>query len=86
MEHTEKSRFFEQTYIDLVDCHSDIKFTNELTGFEEDRASKLINFCRIVCDEFKEDERFSDLFLPRGKGPRHISELMEEFLDKKGIK
>lgn len=82
MEHTEKSRFFEQTYIDLVDCHSEIKFTEKLTSFEEDRAEKLINFCRIICEEFKKDERFSDLFSPRSKGTRHIKEVVEELLDK----
>jgi hypothetical protein len=66
MSHTEKSKLFEETYINLADCHSEIKFTEELTGFEEDRAEKLINFCHIICNEFKDDKRFSDLFKERG--------------------
>lgn len=61
MEHTEKAIFFEQTYSRLTDCHEEIKF-DELTDFELDRAEKLINFCRVMCEQFKEDERFSDLF------------------------
>ena len=63
--HTERSKLFENTYNDLSDCHSEIKF-NELTDFEEDRARKLLNFCEIIRGQFKDDKRFSDLFKERG--------------------
>jgi len=86
MEHTEKSRLFEETYGALSDCHIEIKFSEELTDFEIDRARKLLNFCTLIQGQFKDDERFSDLFLPRGKAPRLVSDLMNEFLEKKGIK
>jgi len=46
----------------------------------------LLNFCTLIQGQFKDDERFSDLFLPRGKAPRLVSDLMNEFLEKKGIK
>ncbi len=57
---SEKGLFIEQTYNNLVDAHIRIKF-NELDDFECDRARKLINFCQIMCEQFKGDERFSDL-------------------------
>jgi hypothetical protein len=79
MEHTEKSKLFEQTYINLVECHADIKFTQQLTDFEENRAWKLINFCKIICEEFENDERFSGLFLPRRGEPRLLSDLLKDF-------
>jgi hypothetical protein len=63
--HTERSKLFEETYNNLSDCHLEIK-SSELTDFEEDRARKLLNFCEIVRDQFKDDERFSDLFKQRG--------------------
>lgn len=57
---TKKSDLIEKTYINLVDCYEEIKFS-DLTFFEQDRAEKLINFCRIVFEEFKDDERFTEI-------------------------
>lgn len=84
--HTNKTRLFEKTYAALSDCHIEIKFSEELTHFEIDRARKLLNFFKIIQGQFKDDERFSDLFLPRNKGTRHISEIGKEILDKRALK
>tara|TARA_R110000868_G_scaffold29030_4_gene107989 strand:+ start:13266 stop:13523 length:258 start_codon:yes stop_codon:yes gene_type:complete len=84
--HTEKTKLFEETYAALSDCHIEIKFSEELTDFEIDRARKLLNFCGVMQGQFKDDERFSDLFSPRDKGTRRISEIIEELSKERIVK
>jgi len=60
--HTERIKLFEETYAALSDRYLEIKFSNDLTHFEIDRASKLLNFCRVMREQFSNDERFSYLF------------------------
>ena len=40
--HTERIKLFEETYAALSDCHLEIKFSNDLTDFEIDRASPWV--------------------------------------------
>jgi hypothetical protein len=61
MEHTDKTILFEKAYEFLAESHIEIKF-NELTDFEIDRASKLLNFCNLMSGQFRDDERFNQIF------------------------
>lgn len=61
MEHTEKTKLFEKVRADLIDCHLEIKCT-ELTEEELDAAKNLINFCRVICEQFEgEFQRFTEI-------------------------
>jgi len=58
--YTGKTKLFEKTRSDLIDCHLEIKCT-ELTGEELGAAKNLINFCKVICEQFEgEFQRFSE--------------------------
>lgn len=57
---TKRAIFIEDTYSRLNDC-CEYMMHPDLNQFEENRARKLLNFCRCMCQQFKDDERFGDL-------------------------
>ena len=60
MEHTQHSKNFEKAYNELTYCLEGIQ--NNLSEFEQQKAEKLLNFCKIMCRHFYHDDRFSEIF------------------------